>query len=152
MWVKRCAALLGSGVLGLVCVIAGAAPASAGDRPADVAFVHAFHLQVLHHDGTVTAIVGARCVPGWAAVEVDVRITQGDSDAEGFVVPTIACDNRWHPVMFRLTDVAGTFEPGAIAVSSQILVTNNESGDSAGGHDNQRKAVAVFLHKHCGHA
>ncbi len=152
MWFKRCPALIGSGALGLTCLLAGAAPASASDRPTDVAFVHAFHFQVLHHDGTVTAIVRARCIPGWEAVEVDVRITQDDSDADGFVVPTIACDNRWHPVVFRLTDVAGTFHPGAVAVSSQILVTNDESGDSAGGHDNQRKAVAGFLHKHCGPA
>jgi hypothetical protein len=139
MWVKRAiAASVGSGLIGLAAVTVGTAPAAATDRPTNVAFVRAWHNDNLHHNGTVTVGAGVRCVAGWAPAELDMRVTQGPnpgSEADGFTIPTVACDNRWHKVLFTLTDVSGTLHAGVVAISAQFLVTNVESGDSAGAHN-----------------
>jgi len=64
-------------------------------------------------------------------------VNQGETTyTSGFVVATVRCDGLWHRVKFTLVGPPfGTFHPGAVTLSSQFLVTNNDSGDSAGGHD-----------------
>jgi hypothetical protein len=139
MWVKRAiAASVGSGLIGLAAVTVGTAPAAATDRPTNVAFVRAWHNDNLHHNGTVTVGAGVRCVAGWAPAELDMRVTQGpngEAEADGSTIPTVRCDNRWHKVLFTLTDVGGTLHAGAVTINAQFLVTNVESGDSAGAHN-----------------
>jgi hypothetical protein len=139
MWVKRAiAASVGSGLIGLAAVTVGTAPAAATDRPTNVAFVRAWHNDNLHHNGTVTVGAGVRCVAGWAPAELDMRVTQGpngEAEADGSTIPAVSCDNRWHKVLFTLTDVGGTLHAGVVTINAQFLVTNVESGDSAGAHN-----------------
>jgi hypothetical protein len=136
MWVKRTiVASVTTGLMGLAAVTVSTAPAAATDRPTNVAFVRAWHNDNLHHNGTITVGAGVRCVAGWAPSELDLRVTQGDSAAEGFTTPSVSCDNRWHKVLFTLTDVAGTLHGGVVAIGAQFLVTNVDSGDSAGAHN-----------------
>lgn len=141
VWAKKTImGSIGTTIVGLMAVMTGAAPANAADRPVNVAFVQAWHFDVLHHGGSVTAKVGVRCKPGWESAELDVRINQGDSYADGFTTTAFACDNHWHGAAFRIATGVGSLRPGAVTVSSQFLVTNVESGDSAGGHDVGRSA------------
>jgi hypothetical protein len=140
MWVKRAiAASVGSGLIGLAAVTVGTAPAAATDRPTNVAFVRAWHNDILHHNGTITVGAGVRCVAGWAPAELDMLVGQGpegqSASASGTTIPTVRCDNRWHKVLFTLTDVGGKFHTGVVGINAQFLVTNNESGDSAGAHN-----------------
>jgi hypothetical protein len=129
--------------LTLVAATVLAAPAAvAGDRPTNVAFVQAWKKVYLHHDGSVTVTAGVRCVPGWEGGELDMRVSQGiNNDADGFVEATVTCDNAWHPVRFTLHDVAGAMKVGPAQISSQFIVTNVDSGDSAGAHDQRTGRV-----------
>jgi hypothetical protein len=43
-------------------------------------------------------------------------------------------------VIFRIRDISGPLHTGDVLESSQFLVTNVESGDSSGAHDEQRAA------------
>jgi hypothetical protein len=128
------AASVGTGLIGLAAVTVGTTPAAATDRPTKVAFVRVWHNYNLHRDGSLSVGAGVRCVPGWQSVELDVLLHQGGVEGDGFTVPTVVCDNSWHPVVFTMTDVSGAFHAGNAHVSAQFLVTNVDSGDSAGAH------------------
>jgi len=130
--------------------VALAAPAQAGGRPVGVVHVAAWTNVYLHHDGSITASAGVKCAPGWISSDLDIRVTQGSTDAEGSTPTDVPCDNAWHPVRFVITDIAGAFTPGTAVLNSQILANNAESGDSAGGHDVNR--VGCIRRPHTTHA
>jgi hypothetical protein len=118
---------------------AGTAVASppTGDRPVGVAEVKASQV-VLNSDGTVTVTQRVRCDPAWAPAELDVSVSQSSTGAgaSGYTIPDVPCDNKWHPVTYVVSG-SGGLVPGKVGVSSQFLVTNLASGDSAGGHDSR---------------
>jgi hypothetical protein len=121
-------------------VAAPAAVAATGDRPTGVASVQAEKHVTASADGTtLTVVERISCQPGWEPAELDAFVTQDNtSEASGFVIPTIPCDGREHRVEMTVPVGAGPFSPfqrGPVTISSQFLVTNVESGDSAGAHD-----------------
>jgi hypothetical protein len=142
---KAFAASIAAGLVGLGSVTVAAPASATGDRPTNVAFVRAWHNYNLHHDGTVAVGLGVRCVPGWQSAELDIHLHQGDVDGDAFTTRNVVCNDRWHKVLFRVTDSSGAFHAGAVQTSAQFLVTNVESGDSAGAHDEQ---VPGTLHNH----
>jgi len=112
-----------------------ATPALACDRPDPVRVV-AERYVALHADLSVTGAARVSCAPGWSGGELSVQVNQGSSYTSGFVVAHVRCDGRWHRVTFTLVGPPfGTLHRGAVTISSQFLVTNDETGDSAGGHD-----------------
>jgi hypothetical protein len=115
----------------------GTATASAvnGDRPKNVAAVTASKAIVLNGDGTLTVTEKVECDPGWEAAELDAQVNQGDAVTSNFTIPVVPCDGKWHTVTFGIGSGNGGFAPGKATVSSQFLVTNVDSGDSAGAHD-----------------
>jgi hypothetical protein len=134
MWVRRTiAGSIGAGLLALTAMTGVAA--ATGDRPTNVAFVRAWHNDIVHQDGTVAVGVRVRCVPGWEPAELDVSLHQDGVEGDGFTIPTVRCNGHWHKVQFTISDVSGAFHAGAVQISTQFLVTNVESGDSAGAHD-----------------
>jgi hypothetical protein len=131
--------------------VAFSAPATAaGDRPVGVAHVAAWKDVYLHNNGTITVSAGVKCSPGWFTTELDMQVNQGDSVGSGFTIPSVPCDNAWHPVRFVISDIGGAFVPGPSTISSQIIVNNVDSGDSAGGHDVGR--VGCVRRPHTSHA
>jgi hypothetical protein len=136
---RRTAAVIAAATL----AVSLASPAMAGDRPTHVAFVHAVKKVYLHHDGGVTVRAWLRCKPGWAPAELDVRVNQGGAYTDGYIVPTVPCDNAFRRVKLRLPAGYGTLAVGDATVSSQFLVTNVDSGDSAAGHQDG-KAVHIL--------
>jgi hypothetical protein len=117
-----------------------ATPAAAdGDRPTNVAFVQAWKKVYIHQGGSSLTVTGElRCVPGWFGTEFDMWLSQGSNTTSGYTIPDIPCDNGWHAVRFRIDGVSPPMHVGACSVSSQFIVNNVETGDSAGGHDTQR--------------
>jgi hypothetical protein len=134
------ATLVVAGTLALTAPIATAQAMAAGDRPVGVASVRAGNAVVASADGTtLTVVERISCQPGWEPAELDAFLTQDNtSEAGGFVIPTIPCDGRQHRVVMTVAVGAGPFVPftrGPVSISSQFLVTNVDSGDSAGAHD-----------------
>ncbi len=117
-------------------VMVGTQPAFAGDRPTDVAFVKANPIVKLHHGGSTLVRTRVRCVPGWQPSDLTVHVAQtSGAYADGLVVTTHAvCNGKWHTVWVKLPKGFGTLKRGKATISSQFLVNNVESGDSAGGH------------------
>jgi hypothetical protein len=146
MMVNRALATsIAAGLVGLGSITVAAPAAATGDHPTGVAFVRAWHNYNLHQDGTVAVGLGVRCVPGWQSAELDIHLHQGDVDGDAFTVRNVVCNDKWHKVLFRVTDASGAFQAGAVQTSAQFLVTNVETGDSAGAHDEQ---VPGTLHNH----
>jgi hypothetical protein len=141
------AASVASGVLGLGAILVSVAPAHAQDRPVDVAFVRAAHENVLNRDGSVAATAWLRCVPGWVSSDLTMQISQADAYVDGVTTTSLACDNHWHKVRLTLGPGFGTLHKGAVHISSQFLVNNADSGDSAAGHEQ----VDGHLHRACHH-
>jgi hypothetical protein len=126
------ASVVGGG-LAFVAAPAVASPPT-GDRPVGVAEVKASKV-LLNSDGTVTVTQRLRCDPAWAPAELDVIVSESPTaGASGFTIPDVPCDNAWHSVTWVVSDSSGLV-PGKVVVTSQFLVTNVLSGDSAGGHD-----------------
>lgn len=128
--------------VGLALVIASAAmlatspSAAATDRPVGVAFVKARPVVDLKHNGSVVVTEKIRCKPGWVSSDLSVHAQQPNgSYADGFTTTAIACNGAWHSVRVTLSSVFMKMHRGPATISSQFLVTNAESGDSAGGHD-----------------
>jgi hypothetical protein len=117
----------------------GGAPAHAGGRPVGVAFVHAWKNVYLHHGVTIVS-ASVRCKPGWEGGELDLRVTQGGSYADGFTDAIVTCDNVWYPERFTISGGYGTLHAGGAQISSQFIVNNVDSGDSAGAHEAGRVA------------
>lgn len=123
---------------------------AAGDRPVGVAHVAAWSNVYLANSGRITVSAEVKCSPGWFTTELDMQVNQGDTVGSGYTIPSVACDNAWHPVRFVISDIAGAFVPGTSTISSQIIVNNVDSGDSAGGHDVGR--VGCVRRPHTTHA
>jgi hypothetical protein len=126
-------------VLGLSMWLLGGLPSASAaptdDRPTNVAAVQAVPLVLLHPDGSLTASAVLRCIPGWTPAELSATVNQGNASASGYTTPTIRCDNRWHPVVYRITDSTGGFTQGKVTFNFlQFTLTNNVTGDSAGAH------------------
>jgi hypothetical protein len=135
MWGKRSIAVsIGSALIGIAGMTVAISPAGATDRPTNVGFVRVWHNYNLHHDGTVSVGGGLRCIPGWQSEELDILLGQDGVEGSGSTTVSIVCDNNWHPVAFTITDISGPFHPGEAQISAQFLVTNVDSGDSAGAH------------------
>lgn len=130
---KRALALL----LALAVVsIAGTQAAFAGDRPVGVAFVKAKPIVDLKHNGSVVVTEKIRCKPGWVSSDLSVHVAQPNgAQADGFTTTAIKCNGAWHTVRVTLSDVFMKMHRGPATISSQFLVTNASSGDSAGAHD-----------------
>ena len=110
-------------------------------RPTNVAAVQADQVVLLHSDNTVTVTAKVRCDQDWVAAELSVILSQGVATSSGFTLVSAPCNGRWHQVSFDLVDTAGTFQHGNASFSFvQFLVTNVDTGDSAGAHDNGAKA------------
>jgi hypothetical protein len=137
---RSIAVLAGSTVLSIAGGVGVAGPAAAdGDRPTNVAFVQAWQKVYIHQGGaSLTVTAGLRCKPGWYSTELDMQVNQGDQGDSNYTIPDVPCDNKWHPVRFRIEGVTPAMHVGACTVSSQFLINNVDSGDSAGGHDVQR--------------
>lgn len=127
--------LIGLPVVALAVTTVAVPAAATQDRPTGVAHVRVDKRVWLQADGTVTVAARVRCDPGWESGELDVRVTQGDSEADGFINTSVPCNRRWHRVQFGLPLGLGTLQRGKAALSGQFLVTNVASGDSAGAHD-----------------
>jgi hypothetical protein len=139
--VAGCSLLLVMGSLAL------AAPASAGGRPVNVAFVQAWKKVYLHQQGAkLTVTAELRCVPGWFPVELDMQVNQDSQATSNYTIPTIPCDNDWHAVRFAIEGVTPPMHVGAATISSQFIVNNVDSGDSAAGHDPQRPGCIMRPH------
>lgn len=108
---------------------------AAGDRPVRVAHVAAWSNVYLARNGNITVSAGVKCSPGWFTTELDMQVNQGATVGSGYTIPSVPCDNAWHPVRFVISDIGGAFVPGLSTIDSQVIVNNVESGDSAGGHD-----------------
>jgi hypothetical protein len=126
-------------VLGLSMWLLGGLPSASavptGDRPTNVAAVQAVPLVLLHPDGSLTASAVLRCIPGWTPAELSATVNQGNASASGYTTPTIRCDNRWHPVVYRITDSTGGFTQGKVTFNFlQFTLTNDTTGDPAGDH------------------
>lgn len=141
--IGRPLAVVAAATMAVVTVAATATPAMAGDRPTGVAFVRTWHRAYLHRDGSVTVGAGLRCVPGWSSAELDVHLVQGTTYGDGYIVAAVPCNGAWHPATVTIDDFSGPIHLGAISTSSQFLVTNDASGDSAGAHQTQRRGVLV---------
>ena len=115
------------------------APAAA----VDIADLRAQARALLNPDATVTVTVRVRCDAQWQPAELDARVTQGDSYADGFTIPTVACNGHWQRLRFDVATAWGTLQAGRVIISSQFLVTNVDTGDSAEAHD-QRKGSLVL--------
>jgi hypothetical protein len=116
------------------------AQAATGDRPTGVASVRAGNHVTQSADGTtLTVVERISCQPGWEPAELDAFLTQDNtSEAGSFVIPTIPCDGHTYKVVMTVPVATGLFVPfqsGPVSISSQFLVTNVDSGDSAGAHD-----------------
>jgi hypothetical protein len=135
-----------SAMLAVVGSVVGTAPASAGGRPTDVAFVHAGRHVYVHADHSLTVSAKLRCVPGWVSSDLDMQINQGYNALSGFTTTNIPCDNQGHRVRFKIADTAHVMHLGAVTISSQFLVNNAESGDSAAGHEVGR--AGCIMHRH----
>lgn len=148
MSAKRWVAVVaGSSMLAVVGSIAGAGSAVAGGRPTNVAFVQAWKKVYLHQQGAkLTVTAELRCVPGWFGTELDMQVNQDGQAASNYTIPDIPCDNGWHAVRFFIEGVTPPMHVGAATVSSQFIVNNVESGDSAAGHDVQRPACIMRPH------
>lgn len=133
---KTIGALIAGGVV-LTGAVVAAGPAHAGGRPTDVAFVHASYRVQLHRDHSVTVREHLQCDPAWAPAELDVHVSQGTSYGDGLRIPTVPCDDAWHPVRVRIDadSMFGRLHVGPAQANSQFLVTNVESGDSAAGQE-----------------
>jgi hypothetical protein len=129
--------LLGGGAL------LAATPATAGGRPANVAFEHSTKRVVLHHDGSVTVREWVRCKPGWVSGDLSVTVNQGGAYADGYKSLDVPCDDAYRKVRLRFGPGYGTLHVGAATVSSQFLVTNADTGDSAAGHEVQRPVTII---------
>jgi hypothetical protein len=140
--VKKRAIALSIGAATMAATVVGASPASAGGRPTNVAFVHAVKKIVVHKNGSLTVRAWLRCKPGWEPAELDMLVSQGDASGSGYMIPTVPCDNAFRRVHFRINDIGGYFAAGAAHINSQFLITNVDSGDSAGGH-NQKDGFIV---------
>jgi len=133
-------ALIGTALATATMVAAPAAVAATGDRPTGVASVRAENKVTASADGTtLTVVERISCEPGWSPAELDVFVTQGNtSEASDYVIPTIPCDGMTYRVEVVVPVATGLFQPfrrGPVTISSQFLVTNVETGDSAGAHD-----------------
>jgi hypothetical protein len=116
--------------------IGGTQAAFAGDRPVGVAFVKAKPIVDLKHNGSVVVTEKIRCTPGWQSSDLSVHVAQPNgAQADGFTTTAITCNSKWHTVRVTLSDVFMKMHRGPATISSQFLVTNVETGDSAGGHD-----------------
>jgi hypothetical protein len=124
--------------------VVASSPAVAGGRPTHVAFVHAVKKIHLHRDGSLTVRAWVRCKPGWEASDLTVNVGQQDASAGGLADPAVPCDNAFRRVRVHLTDVGGAFVGGAATISSQFLVTNTASGDSAAGHNTKTGSVVTY--------
>jgi len=125
----------GSVVLGGAALGTTSASAVNGDRPKNVAAVTASKQIVLSSDGSLTVTQKVECDPGWEPAELDAQVNQGDAVTSSFTIPAVHCDGKWHSVTFGIGSGSGGFVPGKASISSQFLVTNVDSGDSAGAHD-----------------
>ncbi|MBV9485705.1 MAG: hypothetical protein JO246_06565 [Frankiaceae bacterium] len=129
---------LSIGAATLAATVMTAGPAKAGGRPANVAFVHAVKRVVLHKNGDLTVRAWLRCKPGWSPAELSMQVNQGtDEVGSGYIIPTVPCDNAFRRVHFRISDSTHGFAAGDAHISAQFLITNNYSGDSAGGHSSK---------------
>jgi hypothetical protein len=127
--------------------LALAAPARAGGRPVGVAFVQAWKKVYLHEGGAkLTVTAELRCVPGWESTELDMQVNQDAQAASNYTIVNIPCDNGWHTVRFFIEGVTPPMHVGAVTISSQFLVNNLDSGDSAGAHDVQRPGCIMRPH------
>lgn len=134
------AVVIGAALATATVVAAPMAAAATGDRPTGVASVRAQQHVTASADGTtLTVVERISCQPGWEPAELDAFVTEDNtSEASGFVIPTIPCDGRTYRVEMAVPVGEGPFSPfqrGPVTISSQFLVTNVESGDSAGAHD-----------------
>jgi hypothetical protein len=142
MWVKRVLFL----ILGFLVVMSTALPASSanaapGDRPRNVADVKAESSVLLQSGGALIVSVRVRCDSGWVAGDISATLTQGESTISGVKPASTPCDGKWHRVTLDLADGTGSFVSGSVTFSFlQYLVTNAETGDSAGAHDNGSRA------------
>jgi hypothetical protein len=73
-------------------------------------------------------------------------VNHGGQAASNYTIPSIPCDNGWHTVRFFIEGVTPPMHVGAVTISSQFLVNNVDSGDSAGGHDPQRAGCIMRPH------
>jgi hypothetical protein len=133
----------GAVVLGGAAVGTTAASAVNGDRPKNVAAVTAGKQIVLTAGGSLTVTQKVECDPGWEPAELDAQVNQGDAVTSSFTIPAVACDGKWHTVTYDIGSGTGGFAPGKATISSQFLVTNVESGDSAGAHDQRTGTVKL---------
>jgi hypothetical protein len=123
-------------IVAVFAMFAGLQSASAADRPVGVAFVKANPNVWLKANGAVLVTDKIRCVPGWQSGDLSVHVSQASGAySDGFVQTNVACNGKWHTVHLTLPKGFGKLHRGAATISSQFLVTNLESGDSAGGHD-----------------
>ncbi|HEX4015429.1 MAG TPA: hypothetical protein VHX15_01720 [Frankiaceae bacterium] len=136
MSLKRALAVLVGLLVALSAMAAGTEAAFAGDRPTDVAFVKANPIVQLKHNGSTIVKTQVRCVPGWQASDLTVHVSQpSGAYADGLVITTHAvCNNKWYTVWILLPKGFGTLKRGNANISSQFLVNNVQSGDSAAGH------------------
>jgi hypothetical protein len=124
-----------------------ATSAAAGDRPTEVAFVRASKKVYVHPDNSLTVTVRVKCVPGWFSSDLDVWLGQDTNYAEGFTATDVACDAKWHPVSLRLTNMGGPMHRGAVSITSQFSIYNNDTGDPAAAHEVQKRGRIRPAHK-----
>jgi hypothetical protein len=122
--------------VGVEAMAAATQSAFAADRPAGVAFVKANPIVQLKANGSVAVTDKIRCMPGWQSSDLSVHVSQANGAyADGFVTTAVACNNKWHTIHLTLPKGFGKLHRGNATISSQFLVTNVQSGDSAGAHD-----------------
>jgi hypothetical protein len=134
---KRTLSVVVGLLVALFAMAAGMQPAAAADRPTDVASVKANPIVQLKHNGSTIVKEQVRCQPGWQPSDLTVRVSQASGAyADGLVTTTHAvCNGKWYTVWVLLPKGFGKLQRGNATISSQFLVNNVQSGDSAGGHD-----------------
>jgi hypothetical protein len=90
---------------------------------------------LLQPDGSLTVAARLSCDPGWIAGDLSVIIAQGGAETSAFLSTSIACDGHSHTVQLDAPVGLGSFMLGRAQMNAQFLLTNADTGDSAGGHD-----------------
>jgi len=105
------------------------------DRPVCVADLQLDKKVVLQSDGTLVVMAQLECDPGWESSDFTVTVVQGQAQADGLLITSVACDGNFHTVSLVLTPGVGTFQKGKAQLNGQFLVFNLVSGDPSAGHD-----------------
>lgn len=134
--VKRAVGVMVALLVAIAAMTAGTQAAFAtGDRPTNVAWVKAYPVADLKPDGSVVVTEKIACRPGWVSSDLSVMVSQqSGAYADGVTTTAVPCDLRWHTIKLTTNSVFMKMTKGYATISSQFLVNNAESGDSAGAH------------------